>query len=154
MVEEFIIKFAAIDDMKDVFDLSNDDLVRQNSFNQEKIDWENHQKWFKNKLRDENCIFIIIRDFNNNLISQIRFDKINDAEGDISISISPDFRGKGYGTKVLKAVSEKIISEQKIKKINAYVKNENIASKTIFEKAGYILMEKDSNKVRYEYSAE
>lgn len=152
MVEEFIIKLAAIDDMKDVFDLSNDDLVRQNSFNQDEIDWENHQKWFKNKLKDKNCMFLIVRDFNNNLISQIRFDKIKDTEGDISISISPEFRGKGYGTKVLKAGTEKIFSGQRIKKINAYVKNENVASKTIFEKAGYILMEKDSNKVRYEYN--
>lgn len=152
MVEEFEIKLATIEDMKDVFDLSNDALVRANSFNQEKIQWDYHQKWFKNKINDESCSYYLIKDFENHLISQVRFDKINAGEGDLSISVSPQFRGKGYGAKVLKAVSEKIISEPCTKRINAYVKNENAASKIIFEKAGYVLKEVDSAKVRYEFN--
>lgn len=153
MVEEFEIKLATIEDMKDVFDLSNDKLVRANSINTEQIKWENHQIWFKNKINNENDFFYLIKDSGNNLISQVRFDRIGPNECDISISIAPQFRGKGYGVKILKSVSEKIMSEHKIKKINAYVKNENIASKIIFEKAGYILKENDSKKGRYEYNA-
>lgn len=153
MVKEFEIKLATINDMKDVFDLSNDELVRANSFNQEKIEWKNHQIWFKKKLNDQNCIFYIIRDSEQNLVSQSRFDKISSTECDISISVAPLFRGKGYGAKILKLASEKITSEQGVKKINAYVKIVNEASKIIFEKAGYILKEKDSEKLRYEYNA-
>lgn len=152
MVEEFEITKATIDDMKDVFDLSNDEFVRANSFNQEKIKWENHQKWFKNKINDENCIFYVVKDAQNKLISQVRFDKSNN-EADISISISLDYRGRGYGAKILNLTSEKVIAEYNVKKINAYVKIENEASKIIFEKAGYILKEKDSEKLRYEYNA-
>ena len=37
MAEEFSIKLATMEDMKDVFELSNDPVVRQNSFNPEKI---------------------------------------------------------------------------------------------------------------------
>lgn len=154
MPEEFVIKLATIEDMKDIFDLSNDELVRANSFKQEKILWENHQKWFKNKINDENSLFFLIKDLKNNLISQIRLDKTSAVEGDISISISSQFRGKGYGAKVLKAVSEKIILEQDAKTINAYVKKENVASQIIFEKAGYVLKEKDSDKMRYVYHVE
>lgn len=153
MVEEFEIKLAQIEDMEDIFNLSNDNLVRENSFNQEKILWENHQNWYKNKINDKNCIFYVVKDLNNSIIAQIRFDK-NNCEADISISISPEFRGKGYGKKFLKQVSEKVIQENNIKKINAYVKIENEASKIIFEKAGYILKEKDSEKLRYEFNAE
>lgn len=153
MVEEFNIKLATIDNMKDIFDLSNDDLVRANSFNQDKIEWKQHQNWFKNKINDENCIFYVVKDINNKLIAQVRFDK-NDIEADISISISPEFRGKGYGAKVLKSTSMKIIQENNIQKINAYVKIENVASKNIFEKAGYILKETDFRKLRYEFNAE
>lgn len=154
MVEEFIIELAKIDDMKAVFDLSNDELVRQNSFNQEKIEWESHQAWFRNKINDENSLFYLIKDLKGDLIAQVRFDKIMDTEGDISISVASQFRGKGYGVKVLNAVSEKIIAEKKIKIIKAYIKNENLASQAIFEKAGYILKEINSEKRRYEYSAE
>ena len=37
MAEEFSIRLATIDDMKKVFELSNDDVVRANSINKEKI---------------------------------------------------------------------------------------------------------------------
>lgn len=151
MVEEFEIRLATIEDMKDVFDLSNDNLVRENSFNQEIIEWENHQKWFKNKLEDGKSPFYVIKN-NNDLVAQIRFDR-NDDEADISISVAPSFRGKGLGATLLKKASEKVISEMEIKKIIAYVKNDNAASKTIFEKAGYILKEKNEDKMRYEYNA-
>lgn len=156
MVEEFEIKLATVEDMKDVFDLANDDLVRQNSFIQDKITWEGHQGWYKNKINDENCSFYLMKDTTNKLIAQVRFDKDkgNQNEGEVSISVSPKFRGKGYGVKVLKACSDKIISKQKIKKIIAYVKPANIASRTIFEKAGYTLKENDSGRLRYEYNAE
>lgn len=152
MVEKFEVQLATLKDMKAVFDLSNDDLVRLNSFNSEKILWENHQEWFKNKINDKNCIFYVIKDINGKLISQVRFDK-NDNEATVSISITPEFRGQGYGDKILKCVSEKIVVENKIKKIKADIKIKNKASKKIFEKAGYILKEKDSEKLRYEYNA-
>lgn len=154
MVEKFIIKLAKMDDMKAVFDLSNDELVRANSFNSEKIEWENHQAWFINKLHDENNLFYLIKDLQGDLIAQVRFDRTDDTQGDISISVTSAFRGKGYGAKVLKAVSEKIITKKKIKKINAYIKNENKASQSIFEKANYKLKEKHSDKMRYEYNAQ
>lgn len=150
MVEEFEIKLATIEDMKDVFDLSNDELVRVNSFNQEKIEWESHQKWFKNKINNENCIFYIVKE-KDKLVAQVRFDKMDINEYDISISIAPSFRGKGYGSIILKSASEKVVIEKNIKKISAYVKNENIASKNIFKKAGYILKETYQDKVRYEF---
>lgn len=152
MVEEFKIKLAQIEDMEDIFNLSNDELVRKNSFNQNKILWENHQNWFNNKIKDNNCIFYVIKDQDNNLISQVRFDKQGD-EADISISLSPNFRGKGLASKILKITSEKVINEYSIKKINAYVKIENAVSKIVFEKAGYILKEQDAERIRYELNA-
>lgn len=153
MVEGFEIKLATIEDMRAVFDLSNDELVRANSFNQEKINWEDHKNWFKKKMNDRNCVFYLVKNLQNKLISQVRFDK-NNNEADISISISPEFRGKGFGVEILKLTSDKAIKESNVKKINAYVKNENVPSKISFEKAGYVLKEEYPDKVRYEYSAE
>ncbi len=152
MVEEFELKIATIQDMKDIFELSNDDLVRKNSFNQKKIEWEEHQVWFKNKINDKNSVFYVVRK-NNYLIAQVRFDKSNVDEFDISISISPNFRRQGYGKKILKLVSDKVISQYKIKKINAYIKSENETSKKMFDKVGYILKQQSKDRNRYEYYA-
>ncbi len=153
MVEEFEVILAKIEDMRDVFDLSNDYEVRKNSFNPEKINWKEHQNWFKNKLKDENCFFYVIKK-DDKFIAQVRFDKVNYKEYDISISISNSFRGKGYGTKILKSSSQKILFEHNVKKINAYIKNENKISQKIFEKAGYVLKNKNKNKMRFQYNAE
>jgi RimJ/RimL family protein N-acetyltransferase len=152
VVEEFELKIATIQDMKDIFELSNDDLVRKNSFNQKKIEWEEHQVWFKNKINDKNSVFYVVRK-NNYLIAQVRFDKSNVDEFDISISISPNFRRQGYGKKILKLVSDKVISQYKIKKINAYIKSENETSKKMFDKVGYILKQQSKDRNRYEYYA-
>lgn len=152
-VGEFTIKLATIEDMQDVFDLSNDELVRANSFNQEKISWEEHCKWYKNKINDENSIFYLVKDPAESLISQVRLEKINQNEGDISISISQNFRGKGYGVTILKSTTEKVATEHKINKINAYIKEENLISQAVFSKAEYVLKEKSADKMRYEYNA-
>ena len=36
--------------MKNVFGLSNDATVRQNSIHTEKIEWKDHIKWFKQRI--------------------------------------------------------------------------------------------------------
>lgn len=149
MAEKFDIKLATIDDMKAVFELSNDMSVRQNSFNSDKIDWDLHKTWFENKIKNENYLFFVIKTEQNQLISQVRFDKTDNT---ISISIAENYRGQGYGTKILKQVSDKILNEYKVKKINAYVKIENIISQRIFEKSGYNLKEKLKDKIRLEYN--
>ena len=42
--KEYRIENATSKDIKDIFELSNDNVVRKNSINQDKIIWENHVK--------------------------------------------------------------------------------------------------------------
>ena len=60
MAEEFSIRLATIYDMKKVFELSNDDVVRANSINQEKIKWDDHIEWFKNRIQKKEDPFYIV----------------------------------------------------------------------------------------------
>ena len=39
------------DDCLKIFEIANDDDVRQNSFNSDKIELEDHKKWFKNRRK-------------------------------------------------------------------------------------------------------
>lgn len=43
------IRLANINDIKDVFMLANDDIVRANSINTSKIKYDEHERWFKDK---------------------------------------------------------------------------------------------------------
>ena len=43
-------------DLNKTFEWSNDTLARNNSFNSNKIKFEEHKKWFLNKIYDSNNI--------------------------------------------------------------------------------------------------
>ncbi len=134
MLEGFTIKLADLSDMKDVFELSNDDLVRHNSFNQEKIIWENHVKWFEKKIKDINVNFNIFRSKKDNTIAgYIKLEKEEDSNWIVTIHISPSFRGKGYGTLFLRQVSE--LNPEKV--LVGYVKTNNFPSYKAFINAGF-----------------
>ena len=143
MADEFMIRLATINDMKKVFELSNDDVVRKNSTNQEKIKWEEHVKWYENRIKRTEEPFYIVEALNKEFIAQVRLDKKN--EHTISISISKDFRGKGLASKIIKRCSE----ESGKKEIVAFVKEKNIASQKAFVKAGYKFNSKDDGYLKY-----
>ena len=43
-----------------IYNLSNDPLVRINSFNSEPIIYENHVKWFNKVINDSNILFFLV----------------------------------------------------------------------------------------------
>ena len=145
MAEEFIIRFATTDDMKNVFELSNDKLVRKNSINQEQIGWDDHVVWFTNRITKIGEPFYIVESYDKKLIAQVRFDKRD--EFVISLSVSSGFRGKGLAAKIIKKCSE----FSGINKITAWVKEENTASQKAFLKAGYKFDIKDGDYLKYVY---
>lgn len=130
MPKKFTIRLANIEDMQGVFNLSNDDVVRGNSINPNKIEWENHVEWFTAKINEEGCEFFAVVNENKEFIAQVRVEK-----NIMSISLSEKFRGKGLGSEIIKAASQK----SKQTPIMAYVKIDNISSEKAFLKAGYVV---------------
>lgn len=128
----FNIRLALPCDVKDVFELSNDKDVRKNSINKEFISWENHVVWFENRLLNP-VPFYIIEDDKHNFIAQTRFEKEKENIF-ISVSITKAYRGRGYGTKIIKECTKK----SNFKKVYALVKSDNVQSQKAFIKAGYI----------------
>ena len=147
-MERYLRKVNPLD-KKFVFDLSNEPSVRAASFSSEPISYETHEKWFDEKLKDENCIFLILMDFFKPL-GQVRVQLSDDAnEGTISYSILEEERGKGLGKELLLLLEEYILKQKGTGfKLIAEVKEENLPSKKAFEGLGYQSEEKDG--LRYE----
>lgn len=143
--KEYRIENATSKDIKDIFELSNDNVVRKNSINQDKITWENHVKWFQARITSDEP-FYVIRSMNNELIGQVRID--NNTEPVFSISISSDFRGKNLAAKIIKECSIK----SKFKLIFAYIKQDNIISQKAFKKAGYTFVSEDNNLLKFKFN--
>ena len=133
--EEFYIRKVKKQDMKKIFDISNDEEVRRNSFNSEKIVFDNHQKWFLNKLKDRNILFLVAQK-DDEVFAQVRFEKDNEGYI-ISISLSSKVRGCGLGVKILEKSLEYFKEKIGNEEIYAYIKKENISSIKIFEKIGF-----------------
>lgn len=119
-----------------LFTWANDDEVRKNSFNEEKILYSDHVKWFNSKLKQENFYMFICLE-NDNKIGQIRIDIVND-RATISYSIAREFRGKNYAVNMLKLLEQEIIKEQlAVTGLVAYVKYTNVPSLKVFQKLHY-----------------
>ncbi len=113
---------------------ANDEDVRKNSFNSDKIDYETHKKWFKEKL-NTNKSSIYIYYYNDIPIGQIRLDFDGD-KAYISYSIDKVYRGQGHGDNILILIENELINTT-LKYLYGKVKYNNIASQRKFEKLGF-----------------
>ena len=147
MHEKLNIRLATLGDCKNIFELSNDPVVRANSIHIEEIKWDDHVKWFNKKINVLQEPFYIVEDENKNLIAQVRFN--NTDEPIISISITKSFRGKGLAAEIIKLASKK----SNYNKIFAYIKKGNIPSLKSFEKAEYKIISEDENFIKMLYKS-
>lgn len=123
-------------DINDLFNWRNHSDVRKNSFNADLISWDEHEKWFKAKIKDS-YTSIYIACSGKDKVGSIRFEDKSDVIK-VSIMLNPDFLGKGFGSKIIRLVTERFIKEKNTSKpIHAEIKRDNIASLKAFQKAGF-----------------
>ena len=132
MAEEFVLRPASFRDIENVFLLSNDTEVRKNSIHERKISWKEHVSWFNETLSNKKCMFFIAETEDEQCIGQIRF-SIKGKECIVSISISEQFRGRHFGSKVLRKAMDSVSQQTYF----AYIKESNIASQKMFERIGF-----------------
>ncbi|MBL7884259.1 MAG: GNAT family N-acetyltransferase [Bacteroidia bacterium] len=135
-MSELKFRFAEIKDTDLYFNWANDIDVRQNSYNQEAINYENHVKWFKSKLNSNNCFFYLFLNNSEDPVGQVRIDK--NEEIIIGISVDKKFRGKNLSSQMIRMASDDFLKNNTGAVINAYIKENNEASYKSFINAGFI----------------
>lgn len=123
-------------DFRRLWQWSNDELTRTNSFDTSAIAWGKHLTWCRSKLADPACNFWIISTEVFGDMGCIRFDRQN-GEVVVSVVLSPQARGKGYGAKIIKRACATIFEDKDIDKVYALIKPTNQASIKSFERAGF-----------------
>lgn len=133
------LREATKKDAKDIFELANDIKVRRNSFEPRQIGWEDHIKWFSDKLSDNNCWLFVVES-QGRFAGQVRFNRdIEDDSFIISISLTQSFRGLKLSEKVIdKAIAMFSDCCRETGTIIAYIKRENAASISAFENADFV----------------
>ena len=134
------LKPADDKDMMFVFNLSNDPVIRSNSYDTKQIEYKQHEDWFQKQINDDSILFYIV-EFENKQIGQVRFNIKSDYSV-IGISISREYRGKGFAAKTLNQAAEIYFKEKK-QPIYAYIKKPNLPSIKSFKKAGFSFLKEE-----------
>lgn len=131
------LRKSNLEDSNILFQLANDFSVRNNSFNNQTIELEEHENWYKSKLKDPKTIIFIAEVFDE-FIGQIRID-IDNSSAMISYAICKNHRKKGYGTEILVVLENLVKSAYpEIQELIGRVKYDNIGSQKVLEKLNYI----------------
>lgn len=124
------------DDLRLLWEWANERDVRASAFSSGPINWEEHNRWFIEKLNNPNCSQFIALDERDIPIGQARFD-VQGEEAEIDVSIGNKKRGFGYGSYLIRIAVEKMFFTTSVKVAHAYVKPTNKPSIYAFRKAGF-----------------
>ena len=128
------------DDIEIIYKNLHLDFVNKyfkNKKQQQKIH-KNHSEWYKTHISSFDYSIYIFEDEENNFVAMTSYEVLKDT-AKINIYLNKDFRNKGYSQEILSKSIEKFLQDNKeIKYIKAYILEENIASKKIFENLGFI----------------
>ena len=133
--DSILLRKANLQDTELLYNWVNNEEVRRNSINKSPIKWEDHKIWFKNKLADSTTLLLIL-EVNGIAVGQVRFDKVGE-HFEIDYSVDEKYRGKGYGTTLIKRGILYLNHLKGRHKIVAKVSALNLASRKVFERIGF-----------------
>ena len=143
------LREATKNDVDLTFQWASDTNIRKYSFQQEAITQEMHHAWYNSKINDPDCLYLLLEN-DKEVIGSIRYDINKENEALISYLIDFKYHGHGYGNAIL-SLSWRVVTEKhpRLKQLVGFVLPENIASRKIFERQGYLLDSSDQKKLKY-----
>jgi RimJ/RimL family protein N-acetyltransferase len=140
-----MLRKATLEDSKMLFDWRNDPETRANSINTDPVQWEGHLCWLNKSLANPDRYLFIFEE-GDVPVGTCRVDRYaegndNDVVYELSWTISPGWRGKGIGKKMLgELIGQDFLRGKKLKSVT---KNNNIASIKMAEKFNFKLLSSD-----------
>jgi len=138
-------RFATIDDLDLYFKWVNDELVRKNSLNTQKIIYEDHIDWFSRKISNPNVVMYLFFNEVNIPIGQVIIEKL-EKWSSIGQSVAKDHRGKKYSSEMLTKSTNDFLNIYPKETIVSVVKAANIASLKMAEHSGFILLSEENRE--------
>tara|TARA_B100001057_G_scaffold497081_1_gene600259 strand:+ start:486 stop:971 length:486 start_codon:yes stop_codon:yes gene_type:complete len=138
---------ANMNHRKLIWEWRNDPISKQMSLGNHYIEWDEHCKWFKTTLAQDQIRIYIAESFRK-LIGLTRFDRNSEDKEtyNISIIVAPNMRRKGFGKVILVESILIFLKEVKeCKNILAVIKEENLISNNLFTACGFSFTSKEKN---------
>jgi RimJ/RimL family protein N-acetyltransferase len=152
-VSELTYRRANLSDSRDLFEWRNDLATRKASMRTNEVTWDEHTVWFEKVIASDESNLLIFHDVN--VISQkigmtrIDTDKAG-TEAEISINVNPALRGRGFSVEMVSSTVSNAFKEfEHVNVIHAVVREDNLASLRVFEKAGFSLDSRGSGVAHF-----
>jgi len=133
---ELRLRLARENDCRLLFKWAGDQVARAASFHSAAISWEDHARWFAERLRDTQSVIYIGENAVGEPVGVVRF-QIKDENAVLSINVAPEFRGQGWGRELIAFSTCSLVRAHAVRRIEAFVKLDNQASARLFEASGF-----------------
>jgi RimJ/RimL family protein N-acetyltransferase len=153
------IRPADADDRRLLFEWANDPVTRTQSFSTEPVDWATHCEWFAQVLRATHRRLYVVTCAGDGAdavpIGQVRFDATPAGDAHVSVSLASAWRGRGLAADAIRMATHAYVDERRVRRILAFIKPQNLASRGAFVKAGYqeagSVNERDADVLVFEF---
>jgi RimJ/RimL family protein N-acetyltransferase len=144
------VKLRTVDesDRELIWHWANQPSVRKASFLSERIDWERHVEWFSQMMKGV-ATRMYIGMVDDVPIGLIRY-TLQGTVAEVSVSVHEREQGKGIGPVLIAAGNKRIMVDEQIELIRAFIKRDNQVSLNAFLAAGY---EVSAEVVRHDQEA-
>jgi len=117
-----------------ILEWRNNPAVYKYALNPSPVSKDNHESWFEKILKSESSFFYMGL-VDGKRCGTVRYDLLEDVnEAEVSISLAPEFWGKGLGFELMRIGEKRLKAESQVRTIHATVLNENAASMSLFQK--------------------
>lgn len=130
------IRFAQPSDAQRLFGWRNDPGTRQASRSNQVVAWADHCAWFERALADPDRMLLVVEN-GEDAVATVRWDKQADRTWVSSITIAPEWRGRGLASSVLSA-GESVFADKLPVELRAEIHRSNTASQRLFSRSGYL----------------
>jgi|GEM_PF-1749281 len=125
-------------DIAFLFRLRNQPSTFRYAKNPRPVERQEHINWATAVLEGKTNKNLFIIEVNKKRAGQIRMD-IDKKEATVSISLMPEFQGRGIGFLALQMAIKKMRKEKNVQIFTAHIHQDNIPSQKLFTKLGFQL---------------
>ena len=131
------IRKVIAEDKEILLEWRNNSDVYRYALNPTPISKESHEIWFAKVISNPDCLFYMAL-YKGIKCGTVRYDLMaNKFEAEVSISLAPEFWGKGIGFELMEKGEDRLKQDSNVKTIHATVLNANAASMRLFEKSDF-----------------
>ena len=140
------LRKAKVEDCKLLLKIHNTNSKQGFFISKNIINFKDHIKWFKNKIKSNSKIYIGKVRSSKKDFGYVRFDRIKNKIYQVSAGNLPNFLGKRLGTMMLDKSIKKFIKADKPSKIICVIKKFNTRSYKCFLSNGFLRIKFDKKK--------